>query len=84
MFSYDWLTDSTRPLYERLLDMDAASYHDFKNSTEYRKGLSHKVAFRAWWNLKARTGYKTTDDLLRYKRELFERVSKPTATTAES
>lgn len=70
-FSYKWITEDTRPHYEQLLQLDAERFRKFRHSTPTRTQLPLEKAYNVWWMLKARTGYKTSDDMLRYKQELF-------------
>ncbi len=77
LFSYDWLTDSTRADYDALLDADALAYTQWRMRRTPPAHMS-ETTFRGWWNTVGPTTFATPDDAFRYRRELWVRVQAAT------
>lgn len=83
-FSYDLVNNKTREFYDRMLALDIASFATWRSRFPLREALPLKQAFRSWWLLKGRTGFKTAADAVRYREELFTVALLAGAVTGEA
>lgn len=73
-FSYKLVNDNTSELYQRMLVLDSTAFLGWRNKTTGRQNLPVEKCFRAWWIQKGRTGFKTSEDSARYRKELEDTV----------
>jgi hypothetical protein len=74
MFEYRWLTEDTQVEYTAVLDKHATEFLTWLAEKDDRNTWSLERAFASWWFHKGPTGFRTSNDTIRFKRELYEHL----------
>lgn len=73
-FSFESINDATEEFYHRMLSTDVEEFKTWVAAHPNMASKKLETQFRAFWNNWGRVNFKTTEDSLRYRRELFEAV----------
>ena len=71
-FGYDVVDDNTQAEYAKIQRDDVLAFIGWKAVQCPARSYEH--AFDAWWLQKAEVNFFSTDDSLRYRRELFAKI----------
>lgn len=76
MLDYTWLTEETQAEYETVLEKHALDYLRWASERFDRKDWPLEKLYASWWFHKGPTGFRTTADAFRFKKELYEYLVK--------
>jgi hypothetical protein len=71
VIDYKWVNPTTQKDYEKLLSHDAIAFLAWRARAVHRKADSLERAFRSWWLAHGRMDFRTIEDSMRFRKELF-------------
>lgn len=71
MIDLSWRTEATEQDYQKVVRHDAVAFLAWRARATARKALPLEQAFRSWWLVKGRTGFRSTEDMSTFRNDLF-------------